>query len=411
MENVKYLILGAGPAGLSFAHRLKEKGEDSFLLLEKENEAGGLCRSVMVDESPFDVGGGHFLDVKRPKVTEFLFRFMEREEWNLFTRDSRIAVGGAVVGHPMEANIWQFGIEEQIAYLSSIARAGCNGGRKMPDKFTDWIVWKLGEKIAEDYMLPYNQKMFGEDLDMLGTYWLEKLPDVSFEETLRSCLMREPYGTQPGHARFYYPKHYGYGEVWLRMARALAPRVCYGADIKEIDFDIRRVRTKSGEHFQGDKIITTIPWMEFEEIKGMPRELVSAVRKLKTSAVETRYRGENLDTPAQWIYLPDPQIPCHRILVRHNFSKGSRGYWTETRLERVEMFPAQDEHYRHVNPYAYPINTVDKPEIMKHLLAFGETRKVYGLGRWGEHCHYNSDVVVERAMDLAEKIGWMDLGE
>ena len=147
MENVKYLILGAGPAGLSFAHRLKEKGEDSFLILEKENEAGGLCRSVMVDESPFDVGGGHFLDVKRPKVTEFLFRFMEREEWNLFTRDSRIAVGGAVVGHPMEANIWQFGIEEQIAYLSSIARAGCNSGRKMPDKFTDWIVWKLGEKI------------------------------------------------------------------------------------------------------------------------------------------------------------------------------------------------------------------------------------------------------------------------
>ena len=75
------------------------------------------------------------------------------------------------------------------------------------------------------------------------------------------------------------------------------------------------------------------------------------------------------------------------------------------------MFPAQDEHYRYVNPYAYPINTVDKPKIMKHLLAFGETRKVYGLGRWGEHCHYNSDVVVERAMDLAEKIGWMDLGE
>ena len=34
MEKVKYLILGAGPAGLTFANRLKELSEDSFLVLE-----------------------------------------------------------------------------------------------------------------------------------------------------------------------------------------------------------------------------------------------------------------------------------------------------------------------------------------------------------------------------------------
>ena len=76
MERVNYLILGAGPAGLTLANRLKELGETSFLVLEKEAEAGGLCRSVMVDGSPFDIGGGHFLDVRRPKVNEFLFRFL-----------------------------------------------------------------------------------------------------------------------------------------------------------------------------------------------------------------------------------------------------------------------------------------------------------------------------------------------
>ena len=48
MERVNYLILGAGPAGLTLANRLKELGETSFLVLEKEAEAGGLCRSVMV---------------------------------------------------------------------------------------------------------------------------------------------------------------------------------------------------------------------------------------------------------------------------------------------------------------------------------------------------------------------------
>ncbi len=65
MEKVKYLILGAGPAGLTFANMLKRKGEESFLILEKEKEAGGLCRSAEVDGSPLDIGGGHFLDVRR----------------------------------------------------------------------------------------------------------------------------------------------------------------------------------------------------------------------------------------------------------------------------------------------------------------------------------------------------------
>ena len=136
---MKYLILGAGPAGLTFANRLKEFGETSFLILEREREAGGLCRSVMVDGSPLDIGGGHFLDVRRPLVNQFLFQFMPEEEWNLYVRDTHIAMHGKMINHPIEANIWQLGIEEQIEYLKSIAVAGCNLGIEMPEEFTDWI--------------------------------------------------------------------------------------------------------------------------------------------------------------------------------------------------------------------------------------------------------------------------------
>ena len=55
-----------------------------------------------------------------------------------------------------------------------------------------------------------------------------------------------------------------------------------------------------------------------------------------------------------------------------------------------------------MNEYAYPLNTIRKPDIMGELLAFAESRNIFGLGRWGEHNHYNSDVVVERAMRLAD---------
>lgn len=399
---MKYLILGAGPSGLTLANRLKQMGETSFFVLEKEKEAGGLCRSTQVDGSPFDIGGGHFLDVRRPKVNEFLFQFMPEEEWDKFDRDSRIAVNGDVISHPIEANIWQMKLENQVEYLKSIAVAGCNLKEEMPQEFVSWIYWKLGDKIAENYMIPYNQKMFGEDLNQLGTYWLEKLPNVSFEETLLSCLTKKAYGEQPGHAQFFYPKKYGYGELWLRMAEEIKGQIKYDASVHAIDFDTNTVTTKEGETYSADVIISTIPWMEFAKITGMPQELKEKIGHLKYSSVQTAYFPDNLDTEAQWVYYPDSELSYHRILVRHNFCNGSKGYWTECNSTRVDE--TTESTFQYMNQYAYPLNTIGKPEIMKELLEWAKTRRVYGLGRWGEHQHYNSDLVVELALKMAEEL-------
>lgn len=404
MHKIKYLILGAGPAGLAFARTLLDRGETSFLVLEKEDEAGGLCRSTMVDGSPLDIGGGHFLDVRRPKVNELLFRFLPKEEWTLFERDSRIEVDHVTIGHPFEANIWQMPLEKQVDYLESIAKAGCNSEVQMPEKFVDWITWKLGDQIAKDYMIPYNKKMFADELNELGTYWLEKLPDVSFKETLLSCLTHKPYGTQPGHAQFYYPKEYGYGEVWLRLADSMKEHMVYHCPVVEMNCETKIVTGGNGETYQAEKIITTIPWTSFQKIDNLPEDLSEGIISLKSSAVEVRYCPDNMDTEAQWIYYPDEKLPYHRILVRHNFCQGSKGYWMETRKERVDMFKPDDSAYRYLNEYAYPLNTIQKPQIIDGLLAFMKEKQIFGLGRWGEHNHYNSDVTVERAMDLAEEL-------
>ena len=198
---------------------------------------------------------------------------MPQNEWKLFDRNSVIDVNGTVVSHPLEANIWQFGMDEQIAYLESIAKAGCNREQAMPEHFIDWIVWKLGDKIAKDYMIPYNKKMFADELDELGTYWLEKLPNVSFSETLRSCLMHKPYGTQPGHAQFYYPRSYGYGELWFRMAEAITDQMVYGVSAAEIDFESREVTFDNGDKVRADVIIQTVPWNSFVNIHGISDEM------------------------------------------------------------------------------------------------------------------------------------------
>lgn len=398
---MKYLILGAGPAGLTVANKLKLGGKNDFLVLEREETAGGLCRSAEVDGAPFDIGGGHFLDVRRHHVNEFLFGFMPEEEWDKYDRDSRIVVNGDVVNHPIEANIWQMKIEDQVEYLKSIAVAGCNIGTPMPEAFVDWIYWKLGSRVAEDYMLPYNRKMFSKELNQLGTYWLEKLPNVSFEETLLSCLAKKAYGTQPGHAQFYYPKKYGYGELWLRMAGAIKDNIEYRKAVKSIDFTTKTITTADGEKYQAETIITTIPWLEFDKIIGMPDDIKEGIGELKFSSIQTEYFPDKLDTPCQWIYYPDPKLSYHRILVRHNFCPNSKGYWTETNSERIGM-EKPNVNFKYMNKYAYPLNTIEKPEIMRKLLSWSKEHGVIGLGRWGEHQHYNSDVTVELALKLAE---------
>ena len=89
-----------------------------------------------------------------------------------------------MINSPIEANIWQMDIDHQLDYLESIALAGCNIGIPMPEKYVEWISWKLGEKIAGDYMIPYNSKLFADDLNTLGTYWMYKLPSVSIEHCI-----------------------------------------------------------------------------------------------------------------------------------------------------------------------------------------------------------------------------------
>ena len=53
-----------------------------------------------------DIGGGHFLDVKRKSVGFSLSLYAARK-WNLHDRVSRFAFGDGV-DHPLEANLWQF---------------------------------------------------------------------------------------------------------------------------------------------------------------------------------------------------------------------------------------------------------------------------------------------------------------
>jgi protoporphyrinogen oxidase len=398
VETVQFLILGGGPSGLAAAHGLIEGGVpvEQVLILEKEGVGGGLCRSEVIDGAPLDIGGGHFLDVRRKDVLDFLFRFLPREEWGAHNRISKIRLRNQAVDYPLESNLWQLSPDGQIDFLESIAKAGCVNGAPNPESFGEWIVWKLGERIAQEYMLPYNRKIWSVDLDSLGTYWLHKLPNVSFRETLRSCLERRSQGTMPAHARFLYPGRHGYGEVWKRMGDALGNRLVRHHSVKSIDLTTRIV----DHRWKARTIISTIPWTVWPSVCQIPENIVNAISRLQATAVDVDYCPETPDDPSHWIYEPDESIRYHRLLLRANFVTGGRGYWTETNAARS----VPPTSWRHRNEFAYPLNTKDKPEALEKVLQWAAGHDILGLGRWGRWEHLNSDVAVAESLSAAHRL-------
>ena len=394
-DHVRYLILGAGPSGLAFAHGLLARGEESFLVLEKESDCGGLCRSADVDGAPLDIGGGHFLDVRNREVLDLLFRFLPESEWIRHTRVAKIRLRGCEIDHPLEANLWQFPVDAQADYLEAIARAGCVSGAAMPEAFEDWCRWKFGSMIADEYMLPYNRKLWRMPLNELGTYWLYKLPDVSFRETLMSCLQRRMHGALPAHGVFLYPAKYGYGEVWRRMGEALGDRLRLDTPVTRIDLPSRLVNGR----FSADVIVTSIPWPVWAQAGALPSEIAAAVGRLAHVPIDIDYHADAVPGAAHWIYEPDERISYHRILVRANFAPGSRGHWTETNA-RVSP-PAAGFRYR--NDFAYPVNTLDKPALVERIHRWAATVRVRPLGRWGDWEHMNSDVAVAAGIKAAQE--------
>jgi protoporphyrinogen oxidase len=393
IRNTKFVILGAGPSGLAFAHTLLARGEESFVILEKESEPGGLCRSQEVDGAPMDVGGGHFLDVSKREVLDFLFRFLPECDWIRHTRVAKIRLRGNEVDHPLEANLWQLPVSLQADYLEAIARAGCVRGESMPAAFEDWCRWKFGTLIADDYMLPYNGKLWRMPLNELGTYWLHKLPDVSFRNTLLSCLQHCPHGALPAHAEFLYPKRHGYGEVWSRMGAALGDRLHLNTPVHDINVDNGTV---NGE-FKAELIVNSIPWPVWANAGAMPEAIASAAKRLVHVPIDVDYHAGTVAGPAHWIYEPDERISHHRILVRSNFAPGSRGHWTET---NARVSPAA-KGFRHHNEFAYPVNTIDKALWVAEIHAWAKSARVLPLGRWGHWEHINSDVAVALGIKAA----------
>ena len=163
LKTVGTVIIGGGITGVTVGRLLQQGGFDDFVILEKELEPGGLCRSRVIGGHVLDLGGGHLLCSKYRDVYQFIFDHLPASEFNSFDRVSKIALHDHVIDYPIEYNLWQLPIDEQITYLLSCIRAGESEGDRRANNFEEWVRGKLGDAIADNYMIPYNRKIWASN--------------------------------------------------------------------------------------------------------------------------------------------------------------------------------------------------------------------------------------------------------
>src|SRR5215213_5742142 len=117
-----YVVIGGGPAGLTAGYLLTQAGRD-VVVLEAEDQVGGLAKTVEVDGYRFDLGGHRFF-TKSTEV-DTLWHEVLGEEFLLRPRMSRIFWNKRFLDYPLRGPdvIRELGPVELARCMASYLRA------------------------------------------------------------------------------------------------------------------------------------------------------------------------------------------------------------------------------------------------------------------------------------------------
>jgi hypothetical protein len=155
------IILGAGPAGLGAALALGERA----ILLERENAVAGLCRTVVLDGVYFDLGG-HSFHTPHPGVRKLVFDSVAMEEQQ---REAWCWIGGAWVPYPFQKHFGAL-TDRSLREACAAGLAAAGDWHSAPD-YDTYLTRRFGAAIVEQFMRPYNRKLWGGDLRRMTADW------------------------------------------------------------------------------------------------------------------------------------------------------------------------------------------------------------------------------------------------
>jgi protoporphyrinogen oxidase len=367
--STEVVILGAGLTGLSAAYHLKQPYE----IFEKEQEVGGLCRSVRQDGFTFDFTG-HLLHFNDRRIKD-LIEAVCRVSWVSHQRKASIYTYQTYLPYPLQAHLC--GLPQRITCecLLGLLRAHQQYPLSLPAKnFEDWVIKNFGQGIGRHFLLPYNQKVWHVDPSEMTSDWAAFLipvpnlegvvrgcfnqnheeygsnrsthsnqPDYSTHSTHSNCSDYSDHSTHSDHHSFYYPLEGGI-EIFGRAFLPLISKVRVGMEAVRIDVHKKRVWFQDGQSVGYRQLISSMPLPE------MVRMIADAPSEIKTMAENLRYTSVfclNLGVDREkisdqhWIYFPELKYSFYRVGFPSNFSSGMAPEGTSSLYAEISHLPEE----------------------------------------------------------------------
>jgi protoporphyrinogen oxidase len=320
------VILGAGPAGLTAGYLLAKQGLP-VVILEAEDQVGGLAKTEVRDGYRFDLGGHRFFT--KAKEVDALWHEIMREEFlerprmsRIYWRDRR---GRAkFLDYPLRGPdvMKKLGpIDLTKALLSYVWAAIKPKGKE--ETYEEWVSNRFGRWLFNQFFKSYTEKVWGVPTSEIRSEWAaQRIKNLSFFRAAWSAF----FGNRGNKVtslidKFNYPR-YGPGQMWETMTddiRRLGGEVLLSTKVTKLEFDGDRcVRVHSGDMaWKPSAVISSLP---LRNTVGMsephPRaDVAAAARGLRYRdflTVSLVLDGEDL-FPDNWIYIHDPNVNVGRI--------------------------------------------------------------------------------------------------
>jgi protoporphyrinogen oxidase len=401
------VILGAGVAGLSAAFHLKGKEYEIF---EKEEEAGGLCRSVTHDGFTFDYTG-HLLHISQP-YTQKLLDDLLPDVLIKHQRNSAIYFKGTYIPFPFQANLWALPKEISRECLLEFIRASHKEKREEAD-FLSWIYQAFGAGIAKHFMIPYNQKLWKIPLDEISLEWVERfIPRPTLEEVVDGALGVNLRGFGYNQ-EFLYPLKGGIGVLPQAFLAKVEEGIHLGKEAQSIDLKKKVIQFHDGSEETYRTLISSLPLDKLlQRIEPLPdaiKDCKNSLRYVSVININLGVKRERI-SDFHWVYFPEPSCPFYRVGFLSNLSPHMAPQGTSSLSVEISYLPINPPVLEDVRDqtfaalvscgilreddeilaeraiwidHAYVIYDRFRGEHLPQIIQFLHSHQIYPIGRYG----------------------------
>ena len=418
-------ILGGGLAGLSTAYFMK----DNYVVLEENEELGGLCRSFKKDGFVYDIGG-HILFSKNKKILSEIVSWLSTNVQRKYRRN-QIWYKDRFVKYPFENGLYSLDKKEiydcLIGYLIN--------ENKEPENLKEWCKYTFGNGIAEKYLIPYNEKIWKHNLKDMSTHWVERIPKPPMRDIIKSAIGIKTEGYRH-QLYFHYPKTGGINSLINSLANKVE-KIEKGFKVTKISKKNNKWKVSNGSKTKEfDRIISTIPVFDLINcLDGVPAEIKGTLKKLNYNSlilVMIGIKNETLNNKTA-IYIADRKILPHRVCFMkyfsdNNASKGRSHLIAEitvkpnsdllktdnsalvekvsSQLESICRFSKNEIISTDVQRIKYAYIVYDKDYLKNTDIVFSYLNDlgIYCTGRFGTFQYINMDTCVEMSKKLVQSL-------